>query len=296
MASVAPPATPSLPAIGAGMFAALTLVVIGDTAGKALTGAGVAPFFVGWSRFLLALVLLAPMLGPLRANLRQSFSLPLALRGAAIAGGISSILTALRTEPIANVYGAFFIGPVVAYVLARLVLAERTSLPRSLLMATGFLGVMMVVQPGLAFRPGMAFALLAGCLYGVYLVMTRQLAPRMASRTLLFSQLFWGAVLLTPMGAPGAAGLVGMLTPGLAALVLVSALGSAAGNYLIVRISRLAPASLVAPLVYLQLISATLAGWIVFGALPGPLALAGLAVITASGLASLWLARGALRV
>ena len=48
----------SLPAVAAAMFLAVTLVVLGDTAGKALTAAGLHPFVIGWSRFLLALVML----------------------------------------------------------------------------------------------------------------------------------------------------------------------------------------------------------------------------------------------
>lgn len=286
---------PRLVAVGAAMFLAVTLVVAGDTAGKALGGLGVHPFLIAWARFLLALLLLAPVLGPLGANLRQAMHPGLALRGAVIAAGIASILTALRTEPIADVYGAFFIGPVIAYVLSLLMLGERSDLARGALMGLGFLGVLMVVQPGLNFRFGIVFALFAGGMYGLDLVLTRRFAGRYRPGAMLFSQLFWGSVVLAPMGLWHAGSLLGQPTPGRLALILVSALGSAAGNYLIVRISRQVPASVVAPMVYLQLISAAVMGWLAFGALPDPLALAGLAVITASGLGSLWFARSALR-
>lgn len=284
-----------LPGVAAGMFVAVTLVVCGDTAGKALTGLGVHPFVIGWMRFALGLGLLAPVLGSVRSNLRGALALPLALRGGLIACGIASILTALRTEPFADVFGAFFIGPAVSYLLSTTLLKERSTVLRGLLIGLGFVGVLMVVQPGIGFRPGMIFALLAGVFYGSYLTMTRLLAMRHPARTLLFSQLLWGTLLLAPFGLwqAGSVGAAG--SAGGAVLVLVSAMGSAAGNYLIVRISRAAPGTVVAPLVYLQLVSAAIMGWAVFGTMPDRLALAGLAVITGSGLASLWFARGDLR-
>ena len=280
-----------LPSVAAWMFAALTLVVAGDTAGKALGGMGVHPFVIAWTRFVLALVLLAPVLGPVRANLRGSLRPLLALRGATIALAISSILTALRTEPLADVYGAFFIGPVVAYVLACVLLGERTTPVRSGLMGLGFAGVLLVVQPGLDFHFGIIFAVIAGCCYGTYLVLTRRLAGQHPAGTLLFSQLLWGSVVLAVPGAAHLDSLARVPVGPVAGLVLVSALGSAAGNWLIVRISRVVPGTLVAPLVYLQLVSATAMGWIVFGSWPDAVALAGLAVITVSGLGSLWFAR-----
>jgi drug/metabolite transporter (DMT)-like permease len=73
----------------------------------------------------------------------------------------------------------------------------------------------------------------------------------------------------------------------LAVLVLVSAMGSAIGNFLLVLANRRAEASLIAPLVYTQLISATVLGVLVFGDWPDALALVGLAVIAASGIGSL---------
>lgn len=274
------------------MFLAVTLIVCGDTAGKVLGGMGVHPFVIAWLRFALGLGLMAPMLGNVAANLRQSMKLSLALRGALISGGIASILTALKTEPLADVFGAFFIGPVVAYLLSLFVLKERTTLLRSLLIALGFAGVLMVVQPGFGFRPNMYFALQAGVFYGCFLTATRRLAVHYPPSLMLFSQLFWGTILLAPLAFTHLEGIGASASALGIALVLVSALGSASGNYLIVGISRTAPGTVVAPLIYLQLISAALVGWAVFGTLPNMLALGGLLVIAVSGLASLWFARG----
>ncbi|MFD1795231.1 EamA family transporter [Paracoccus aurantiacus] len=152
---------------------ATTAIVCGDTAGKLLTGAGVQPLFVAWSRFALAALLLFWVLGLGPAGLGRLLDWRLILRAALIFGAIASILTALRTEPIANVFGAFFIGPIVAYVLSALLLGERVSWARTVMLGLGFAGVLLVVRPGGEMGTGMIFAVLAGTLYGSYLAATR---------------------------------------------------------------------------------------------------------------------------
>ncbi|MEM7075332.1 MAG: DMT family transporter [Pseudomonadota bacterium] len=274
--------------IFAGVFVSMSFIVLGDTAGKALTAQGVAPVFVAWTRFAIAAVLLLPVSGLTRNEMGGLFNWRLWLRAGLICGGIASILTALKTVPIADVYGAFFVGPSVAFLLSALVLREQVTWLRGILLACGFVGVLLVVQPGLNAPPGVGFAVLAGIFYGAYLTATRWLAPAYRPRFLLISQLVIGAILLAPFGASAP---LPPLTPSLSALVVASALASAAGNYLLVMISRTTPASVVSPLVYTQLIAATAAGYVFFGDLPDPVALTGLAIILASGLGSLRLAR-----
>jgi len=273
--------------LGALVFCAVSLIVLGDTAGKALTAAGVPPLFVAWTRFAVAAVLFLPFSGLCRAELAQLLHPGVILRAALVTGGISCILTALKTEPIANVFGAFFIGPVVSYGLAVVILGERPSLGRSVLLALGFLGVMLVVKPGFGATAGMGVALMAGMFYGAFLAATRAIAGRYRPRFLLLSQLVIGATLLAPFALSGP---IPALPASISALILLSALGSAAGNYLIVVANRRADASLIAPLIYTQLIAATLAGILVFGEWPDAVALSGLVVILASGFGSLWLA------
>ena len=270
--------------LGMLVFVAVTFVVVGDTAGKLLTGMGVEPIIVGWTRFAIAAVVLLPFSGLKRHELSCLLDWRVIVRAGAIAAGVACILTALKTEPIANVFGAFFVGPVVSYLLAILFLGETPSRTRSLLLALGFAGVMLVVKPGFGGSAGMALALSAGIFYGCYLAMTRTVAPDYRPRLLLFSQLAIGAALLTPLGL-GAA--LPPMTLSVTVLILVSALASALGNYLLVLANKTAEASLIAPLVYTQLISATVFGVLVFGDWPDALSFVGLVVIALSGFASL---------
>src|SRR6056297_381059 len=104
---------------------------------------------------------------------------------------------------------------------------------------------------------GMGFALLAGVFYGSFLTATRWLAGGFRPRFLLISQLLVGSVLLAPlafaMSAPA-------MTPWIWMLLVGSAAGSAMGNFLLAMANRSAPASVIAPLVYTQLIAATMLG------------------------------------
>ena len=266
------------------VFVAVTFVVIGDTAGKLLTMQGVNAAFVAWSRFVIATIVVLPFSGLALREVRSFADWQVVLRAAFIATGIYCMISALRTEPIANVFGAFFVGPIVSYALAVLLLGERVSASRTLMPALGFCGVLLVVKPGFGLSLGMVFALSAGICYGCYLAITRTVAGAFRPRLLLISQLAIGLVLLAPFGMSSQRPTFEI---SLGLLILVSAFGSALGNFLLVIASRSAEASLIAPLVYTQLISATLIGLLVFGDWPDAYRLVGLALIALSGLGSL---------
>lgn len=268
------------------VFLAMTLIVGGDAAATVLTGAGFPQTFVAWTRFALAAVLLAPLCGLVRTDLAQFGDWRLYLRAGLIVGGIVSILTALKTEPMANVFAGFFVGPVVSYFLSAALLGERITPVRTFLLLISFAGVLLVVRPGFGMTTGMGFAILAGCFHGSYLVATRWLAGGYRPRFLLFSQLAIGAVLLSPFAFSA----IPDLTLPLFGLITISALGSAGGNLLLVLVNRTTPAGVIAPLIYSQLLAAMIIGWAVFGQWPDGLSLIGLVIIMVAGGSSVWFA------
>ena len=266
---------------------AMTLIVIGDAAATVLTGQGFPQVFVAWTRFALAAVLLAPFCGLKRGDLTHLRDWRLYLRATLIVGGIVCILTALKTEPMANVFGAFFVGPVVSYFLAAALLRERITTLRTVLLMVSFAGVMLVVRPGFGMTTGMGYAVLAGCFHGSYLVATRWLAGAFRPRFLLFSQLLIGAIILSPF----ALSQTPHFTLSVFGLIVVSALGSAGGNLLLVLVNRTTPAGVVAPLIYSQLLSAMVVGLAVFGQWPDVPSLIGLVIIMVAGVSSVWFAQ-----
>lgn len=269
------------------MFVAMSLIPLGDTAGKLLTGGhGASPFFVAFSRFAVGAVMIALILGG-RVQWALYRDWRVWMRAGLIAAGIASILTALQTEDIATVFGAFFIGPIFSYALSVLFLRERVTTAQTILLALGFCGVLLVVRPGFGMTPGLGFALLAGLFYGAFLTASRWLAEIAPPRQLMLSQTVLGTLLLMPMGLWQ----VPVFTAPVAGLVLLSGVASASGNLLLILAYRRTGATVLAPFVYFQLVSATVLGWTVFGTFPDTLALVGLAVLVSAGLGTVFLRR-----
>ena len=265
------------------MILAMSLIPLGDTAAKLMTQVGVAPFFIAWARFALGGLMLLPVR---RAKVWDDLKLlgnwRVWLRALLIVAGISSILTALRTEPIALVFGAFFVGPMVSYLLSALFLGERLTIWRSLMMIAGFCGVLFVVKPGFGMTPGLPYAVMAGVFYGAFLVSNRWLAGQFSPMALLLSQLVIGALVLAPVGLM----LVPELNGWIAALLVLSAGASMLGNLLLVRAYQSAQATVLAPLIYFQLVAATLFGVLIFGDIPDGYAFLGMALLIVSGVLS----------
>jgi len=267
-------------------------IVLGDTLGKVLTMGGTEPFIVAWSRFIIATILIIPLASLKLKELKYLFDWRVVLRGLFITAAIFCMITALETESIANVFGAFFIGPVVSYLLAIVFLKERPSKSQTMFLALGFVGVMVVVKPGYGLTTGISIGLLAGVFYGAYLASTRMIAGEFRPKLLLMSQLLTGSVVLSPIGFIQGIEMPELnLNLNLFLLLSGSAVFSAAGNYLLVVANRKAEASLIAPLVYSQLIFATMFGGMIFGEWPDFLSLVGLTLIALSGFGSLIMSR-----
>jgi len=271
------------------MICAAMLIPLGDAVAKfAHLTFGVPISFMAWSRFALGAVLLAPFALKRRIGFGELTRWPVLLRGATISATVWFILKAVSTEPIANVYGAFFIAPILSFGLAVVLLGERPSRVRVLLTCLGFVGVLLVVRPGIGLSTGMGFALLSGVFYALYLTANRWLAGTHRGMAMLWAQLIVGGLVMAPFGMSmdGA-----VWSAGLALCVLISASTSAFANLMIVEGYRLAEATRLAPLVYVQLIAATSYGVLFFGTFPDAIALFGLGLLIASGFAALTLKR-----
>ena len=268
------------------MFVAMSMIPAGDTAAKLLmTTHGAAPVFVGWSRFLIGALAVLPFVP--RATWALFGDWRIWMRGLLLAVGITSIQLALSTEPIADVFSAFFIGPIFSYVLSVIFLKERATRLRTALMVLGFLGVLLVVRPGLGGSSGLIYAVIAGLCYGAFLTTSRWLSGIAPPVALVFTQLAISSVLL----APFALNTLPVLTAPIVGLTLLSGLFSMAGNLLLLFAYRIAPATQMAPLIYFQLIAATILGWTVFADLPDIFTWIGLSLVIGSGIASAFVRR-----
>jgi drug/metabolite transporter (DMT)-like permease len=170
------------------MFIAMSLIPAGDIAGKFLTGSiGASPIYVAWSRFTIGAILVIPFLPSGTLALFRDWRIW--FRGAILAAGITSIQFALKTEPIADVFAAFFIAPIISYILSILFLGERVTPLRTVLICLGFAGVLLVVRPGFGGSVYLLYAVMAGSFYGVFLTSSRWLGNVAHPLSLAFPQM-----------------------------------------------------------------------------------------------------------
>ncbi|MEO0912949.1 MAG: DMT family transporter [Pseudomonadota bacterium] len=272
------------------MAVSMSLIPAGDAMGKLMMAHyGVEPFFIAWARFVVGSLALLPFLNTRNLHLNALKDWRILMRGALIGATVACILTGAKTEGLANVFGAFFVGPILSYFLSAFFLGEPIRPAQTMLLFVGFTGVLLVVKPGFGMTPGIAFAALAGIGYGIFLTTGRWLANAAPPMTLLFAQLITAAIVLTPIGLPAIPSLGGWMP----LLLLCSGLFSMLGNFLLLFAYRDVEATRLAPFVYLQLVAATALGLVFFGDIPDALTMAGLLLLVGSGFGSLALKRRA---
>ena len=254
-----------------------------DAVIKSLTQRYPVPMLV-WARYgvqALAMALwLLPQMGTALLSTRR---LPLQLVRAAILPFSSlCFFTALKYLPLAEATAINYMTPVLVIVLAVVFLDERMTRPRIALVIAGVAGMFLIVRPGSEVFQGAALlALGAAVFYGAFQILTRELATE-DSRVLLFYPAVVGTVMMSA-GLPWYGVTMSMPWTDVA-LVLATGLLGTLGHFLFILAFQRAPASALTPFTYMQLVWATLVGWLAFGNFPDAWTIAGMGVITGSGL------------
>lgn len=183
--------------------------------------------------------------------------------------------------PLAEASAISFLTPVLIVVLSLPILGERPHRGRWISAIVGFAGILIVLRPGSAvFHPAavlMVAMALANAFYGL---LTRKLADESPYTSLFYSALV-GTVVLTlllPLALTE-----GWPAPADAAVFLLLGLLAGLGHWCVIRAYSHAPAAMLTPFSYLQMLWATLYGWLLFGHLPDGVSAFGMGVIVASG-------------
>lgn len=232
---------------------------------------------------LLMLALVAPFHG--REMVRTQRTRLVILRGASLALGSFLMSLALQRMPVAETTAIIYLCPVLVVLLSGPLLKEHVGPSAWIAALIGFTGVLLIARPGGGLDPlGVAFALGNVCLALAYNLLSRVLAHTERTMTMLFYSALAGAIgfgIFLPWTLHGAA-------PTPLQVVLFAGLGVSAwlGHYLFTQSYRYAPAALVAPMTYMHLVWAGGLGFLVFGDVPGPLALGGMALVMTAGLVS----------
>ncbi len=265
------------------MSLGMSLIPVGDAIAKYLSGATEhSAIFLAWSRFIVGGSVALPLAWMHRhsGTYSPNFVFKHCVRGLCISMTLVLIIQALSLSPIADVFGAFFIGPSFAVVLSVVWLKERVTGLEWLSVIFGFVGVLMVIQPVGTISPGLPWAFAAGLCYGGFLTATRWAAGSGPPITQLAIQLIFGSVFLMPFAIQD----LSIIQAEFAPLILIMGLSSTLANFFsIMALNRARPAFL-APIVYLQVVVATLLGLFYFGDTLNTLAALGIGLIVFTGL------------
>ncbi|MCC7426189.1 MAG: DMT family transporter [Alphaproteobacteria bacterium] len=260
----------------------IAMFVVMDTTIKYLTDS-VPLFLMLWVRFgahLVAMVLIMLARGrslwhrPRRPGLQAARSLLLLFTSICFASGVHYL-------PLAEATAITFVSPLMLTVLAARMLGERVGALRWAAVLLGFAGVLVVIRPGLGVtHPAAALVVIAAVALALYQTLTRRIAGQDDVMTTGLHTALAATAVTTPI-APFV--WVALPFKAWALMLMIGVMGAISHIFLIMAFNR-APASLLAPFVYTQLIWAAIAGWLVFGDIPDWATGLGAGVIAAAGL------------
>ncbi|MBI1386478.1 MAG: EamA family transporter [Rhizobiales bacterium] len=192
--------------------------------------------------------------------------------------------------PIADTIAIFFVEPLLLTLLSALLLKEHIGWRRIAAVLIGFCGALLVIQPKFH-EAGLVvlYPLGAALAFSLYMILTRIMAANVNPLVMQFMAGIFGFLTMSIGLAIGTFLGIAALTfawPSSSSWGLLALLGVIATltHILVVLAVKFAPASVVAPFQYLEIISATLLGYIFFSDFPTPMTWLGITIIVASGI------------
>ncbi|MGM0584008.1 MAG: DMT family transporter [Pseudomonadota bacterium] len=242
-------------------------------------------------RFVTQSTLLGVAMLAMRAPLPPARELPLHFaRGALIAGATLFFFSALRHMSVPDAMAIFFVEPMILTLLGGWILGETVGWRRYLGCAVGFGGALMIIQPSFEEVGSPAlYPLGTAVCFALYMMLSRRMSQGGGVLTMQFLAGIAGAVVISAaLWAGEGSGSVHFdpRWPEGIEWALLAGVGTFAtlAHLLIVMAVRHAPASVVAPVQYLEIVFAAIYSWFVFREFPDLLTWAGIAVVAGSGL------------
>ncbi|TNC63558.1 DMT family transporter [Rubellimicrobium roseum] len=242
------------------------------------------------ARFVVQGLLMLPLMLPYGLRLPPALLPLVALRGLMLVLSTYAFVSAIEVMPLADALAIVFVMPFILLILGRLVFGDAVGPRRIVACLVGFGGSLLVIQPSLAtFGLVALWPLGTAASFAVYMLVTRGLSPRMLPVPMQFHTSALAVVLCLPVllwaEGSGHAELDPVWPRDLAWLWLFGVgLASAVAHMLMTVALRFAPSATLAPLNYLEIVTASALGYLIFGDFPDALTWAGIAVIVGSGL------------
>jgi drug/metabolite transporter (DMT)-like permease len=265
------------------MCGAVALFACLDTTAKYLN-TKMDPMQIAWARYTSAFVLTLIVSNPLtHPGLMRTKRLNLQIvRSILLAGSSVLNFLALRWLQLDEALSIIFTFPFIVAIAAGPMLGEWIGWRRWCAIAVGFGGVLLITRPGFGgMHPAAFISLAATICYGLYAVITRVVSRVDSNQTSLFYANFIGALLLLPV-IPFV-----WTTPenwAIALMLMGTGVLGSLGHFFLIAGHKLAPASVLSPFVYTQLIWVVILGYLVFDHVPTGWTMAGAAVVISSGL------------
>lgn len=186
---------------------------------------------------------------------------------------------------LAETHAIFASYPLIIAMLSGPILGEYVGWRRWLAISFGFIGILIILNPGNGIFSPYALVPLAGAiLFALYGLLTRYVGQYDNSSTSFFWTGVVGSIAMTVVG-------LNFWDPvsksDWSIMLLLSASG-VVGHYLLIKCYEVAEASAVQPFAYLQLIWASMIGIIIFGEQITTNVLIGACIIVGAGLFTLW--------
>jgi drug/metabolite transporter (DMT)-like permease len=204
------------------------------------------------------------------------------IRSLVLLGSTALNFLALKYLQLAETISILFLQPMIVALIAGPLLGEWVGPKRLIAIGIGFCGVILVTKPGLGgIHWAATYSFIGVLLYATYSLMTRILSRHDSPETTMFYSASAGIVLLTPFMP-----FTWHVMPDGMTILLMVAIGffAALGHWMLIHAHRLAPAPILAPFLYTQIIWMVGLGYLVFGDVPDQWTILGGGIVTAAGL------------
>ncbi len=255
-----------------------------DACGKTLARAGVDPLVTTFMRYAASVAMISLFINPVRTpGVVKSRRLPLQIvRSLLLFASTALNFLALRYLQLAETISIQFAAPLTVALLAGPLLGEWSSRARLMAIGVGFLGVLVIVRPGVGgMHPAALLCVANVVVYAFYAIITRKLAAYDSTATTMFYTGLAGLALMAPL-LPWIWTSPASLTHW--ALLFGVALFGTLGHWLLVMAHARAPANVLAPFIYTQLLWSVTLGFLLFGDVPSRWTVAGAMIVVGSGL------------
>jgi drug/metabolite transporter (DMT)-like permease len=265
------------------MCGAVLLFACNDAAAKFLNG-HMHTVQVVWARYMAAFALAIVLLDPTGRPQVMRTTRPWLQLGRSALLLISTVLNffALRYLQLDEAVSIIFCTPFIVAALGGPMLGEWIGWRRWTAIVVGFCGVLLVTRPAAGgIHPAALLVVGAAICYSLYSILTRILSRSDTDATTNFYSNLVGAAAIT-IAVP----FYWTSQTNLTVILLMCSMGlfSGLGHYLLIRAHRRAPAGILAPFIYTEIVWMIALGFLVFGDVPNRWTLAGVAVVISSGL------------